>query len=59
MMDFMERIPEKSVVVLQASAHHPTGCDLSDSEWDDLLNIVESRKGIIIADCAYQGLAKG
>lgn len=33
LVEDLERAPEKSVVVLSASAHYPTGADLSQDQW--------------------------
>lgn len=33
LLEDLERAPEQSVVVLSASAHYPTGADLSQNQW--------------------------
>lgn len=33
LLEDLERAPERSVVVLSASAHYPTGADLSQNQW--------------------------
>ncbi len=33
LLEDLERAPERSVVVLSASAHYPTGADLSQHQW--------------------------
>ncbi len=55
MKEYLNALPEKSVVLLHASCHNPTGVDLSVSEWNELAEIFQ-RKGLLpFFDCAYQG----
>jgi len=59
MLDFMTRIPEKSLVVLQACCHNPTGADLTYEQWKELSGIMLRRRLIPFFDFAYQGLGRG
>uniref|UniRef100_A0A3P8T6U0 aspartate transaminase n=1 Tax=Amphiprion percula TaxID=161767 RepID=A0A3P8T6U0_AMPPE len=36
----LERAPERSVVVLSASAHYPTGADLSQNQWAVITQLI-------------------
>ena len=55
----LERLPARSVVLLHASCHNPTGADLSESQWRELLGLVKSRNLLPFIDMAYQGLGNG
>ena len=59
MLDSMSRIPEQSLVVLQASSHNPTGEDPDLETWNAVIDIVEERKLMPLFDLAYQGLGDG
>ena len=59
MMAVLEKLPERAVVLLHGSCHNPTGADLSEAQWRDVLALV-SRRGLIpYIDMAYQGLGSG
>lgn len=55
----MKKAPAKSVFVLQAVCHNPTGTDLSKEQWTQVLDIVEERQLVALFDIAYQGFASG
>jgi len=59
MMGAIERLPARSVVLLHASCHNPTGADLSESQWHELLKVVKQRGLLPFIDMAYQGLGVG
>ncbi|XP_068995076.1 putative aspartate aminotransferase, cytoplasmic 2 [Embiotoca jacksoni] len=40
----LERAPEKSVVVLSASAHYPTGADPSPNQWSAITQLIKRRR---------------
>jgi aspartate aminotransferase len=54
-----ERLPPRAVVLLHASCHNPTGADLSQGEWRELLALVKRRQLLPFIDMAYQGLGEG
>jgi aspartate aminotransferase len=54
-----EKLPARAVVLLHASCHNPTGADLSQSQWRELLGIVRARSLLPFIDMAYQGLGEG
>ena len=56
MLDRLENIPERSLVILQASSHNPTGEDPSVENWNAIIDIVEKRNLVPLFDLAYQGL---
>jgi aspartate aminotransferase len=59
MVGALERLPARSVVLLHASCHNPTGADLTDAQWRELLGLVKSRNLLPFIDMAYQGLGGG
>ncbi|MBV9891685.1 MAG: aspartate/tyrosine/aromatic aminotransferase [Rhizobacter sp.] len=59
MCNALERLPEKSVVLLHACCHNPTGVDLSRAQWDALVPILVRRGLLPYLDLAYQGFGDG
>jgi aspartate aminotransferase len=59
MMDALDKVPARSIVLLHASCHNPTGADLSEAQWHDVLALVKRRSLIPYIDMAYQGLGTG
>ncbi len=55
----LERLPARAVVLLHASCHNPTGADLSEAQWREILEIVKNRNLLPFIDMAYQGLGTG
>jgi aspartate aminotransferase len=55
----LERLPARAVVLLHASCHNPTGADLSQEQWRELLELVKRRELLPLIDMAYQGLGEG
>ena len=59
MLAALERLPPRAVVLLHASCHNPTGADLSQGEWREILTLVRRRQLVPFIDMAYQGLGEG
>jgi aspartate/tyrosine/aromatic aminotransferase len=59
MMSAALHMPKRSVIILQPSCHNPSGLNLTDAEWDQLLSIVQKRELVPFFDLAYQGLGDG
>jgi aspartate aminotransferase len=55
----LERLPQRAVVLLHASCHNPTGADLNESQWRELLALFKRRNLLPFIDMAYQGLGTG
>ena len=55
MLAFFNTLNENDTVLLHPCCHNPTGVDLSESEWDKVLEVVKERKLIAFMDIAYQG----
>jgi aspartate aminotransferase len=56
MLGTLDKLPARSVVLLHASCHNPTGADLSQAQWREVLGVVKSRNLLPFIDMAYQGL---
>ncbi|CAD5230340.1 unnamed protein product [Bursaphelenchus xylophilus] len=50
---------KRSAILLQPSAHNPTGRNLSKSEWMELFEVLIEREIVPLFDMAYQGLGQG
>lgn len=48
-----------TIVVLHSCCHNPTGVDLSQEQWKQVLEAVKSRGLVPFLDLAYQGFADG
>lgn len=55
----MRALPRKSVVLLHACCHNPTGVDLTPMQWDELIPILAERELLPFLDLAYQGYGDG
>lgn len=55
MLEAFKTMPSGSVVVLHACCHNPTGADLTDDQWSQVIEVVTSRGLIPFLDMAYQG----
>jgi aromatic-amino-acid transaminase len=51
--------PAGTVVVLHACCHNPTGADLSDAQWHEVVALVRERGLVPFLDMAYQGFGDG
>ncbi|OTA63209.1 PLP-dependent transferase [Hypoxylon sp. EC38] len=51
--------PERSIVLLHACAHNPTGVDPTLEQWKEIAEILRQKKHFPFFDCAYQGFASG
>jgi aromatic-amino-acid transaminase len=52
-------LPPRSVVLLHACCHNPTGVDLTEAQWRALLPILRERELLPYLDLAYQGYGDG
>lgn len=59
MMSVLRTLPARSIVVLHACCHNPTGVDLSREQWGQVLEVVKGRELIPFLDIAYQGFGDG
>lgn len=59
MLNALRALPAKSVVVLHACCHNPTGVDLSTDQWREVAQVVKQTQLIPFLDIAYQGFGDG
>ena len=59
MLDALKAMPAGSIVLLHACCHNPTGADLSDDQWTQVIEVVSQRGLIPFLDMAYQGFGDG
>ena len=52
-------LPRRSIVLLHACCHNPTGVDLSPAQWDTLIPLLRERELLPYLDLAYQGFGDG
>ncbi|EMY7927311.1 aromatic amino acid transaminase [Klebsiella aerogenes] len=55
----LQTLPERDIVLLHPCCHNPTGADLSNSQWDEVVNVLKARNLIPFLDIAYQGFGAG
>ncbi len=48
-----------TVLVLHVCCHNPTGADLSDLQWAEIVKVCQQRGLVPFLDMAYQGFAEG
>jgi len=59
MCETLRTLPSRSVVLLHACCHNPTGVDLSAAQWQQLIPILRERELMPYLDLAYQGYGDG
>jgi aromatic-amino-acid transaminase len=55
MLEAIRRLPARSIVLLHACCHNPTGVDLTTAQWDKLIPVLREREVLPYLDLAYQG----
>ncbi|KKA26107.1 hypothetical protein TD95_003124 [Thielaviopsis punctulata] len=51
--------PDRSVILLHACAHNPTGVDPTQEQWKQIAAVLKQKNHLPFFDCAYQGFASG
>ena len=59
MLAALQALPAKSVVLMHACCHNPTGVDLTPLQWDELIPVLKERDLLPFLDLAYQGYGDG
>jgi len=59
MLASLKSMPRGSIVVLHACCHNPTGADLSQEQWTQVIQAVVSNGLVPFLDMAYQGFGAG
>lgn len=58
-IECFEKVPERSIILLHACCHNPTGSDFTNQQWQQLSEIFHRKKLIAFFDMAYQGFGDG
>jgi aromatic-amino-acid transaminase len=59
MMKALGGLPARTIVVLHACCHNPTGVDLTSEQWGEIIDTVRKRELVPFLDLAYQGFGDG
>jgi aromatic-amino-acid transaminase len=59
MLAALKAAPAKTIVVLHACCHNPTGVDLDTDQWKQVAEVVKARDLVPFLDIAYQGFGAG
>ncbi|MGN6702373.1 MAG: aromatic amino acid transaminase [Burkholderiaceae bacterium] len=59
MLAELNKMPARSVVLLHACCHNPTGADLTDEQWQQVIDVIVARNLTAFLDMAYQGFGEG
>lgn len=58
-LEYLQMIPNGSIVLLHACAHNPTGLDPTQSQWKQICATMRAKQHVPFFDSAYQGFASG
>ena len=59
MLEDLNQLPEKAIVLLHPCCHNPTGIDLTNEQWQQVVDVVKQRNLLAFFDMAYQGFGFG
>lgn len=59
LLEKLNSLPERSIVLLHPCCHNPTGADLTNAQWDAVIEVLKARNLIPFLDIAYQGFGAG
>ena len=59
MLEDLKNLPPRSIVVLHACCHNPTGVDLELDDWKQVLDVLKAKGHVPFLDIAYQGFGNG
>lgn len=59
MLADINTLPKHSFVLLHPCCHNPTGADLSQEQWQQLIAVLKEKQLIPFLDMAYQGFGQG
>jgi aromatic-amino-acid transaminase len=59
MLQALNAMASGSIVLLHACCHNPTGADLTDAQWTEVIEVVTRRQLVPFLDMAYQGFGDG
>jgi aromatic-amino-acid transaminase len=55
----IEAAPTGSIMVLHSCCHNPTGYDLTNAQWGEIIALVRAKGHVPFLDLAYQGFGDG
>jgi aspartate/tyrosine/aromatic aminotransferase len=55
----IEKMAPRSLILLHACCHNPTGIDLTEEQWLELSGLIKHRRHLPFFDLAYQGFGSG
>ena len=55
MLQSLKQLPEKSIIILHACCHNPTGIDPTLEQWQQIIEVIVAKQHIPFMDIAYQG----
>ena len=59
LMEDLSQVAEGDVVLLHGCCHNPTGANLTQAQWDQVIALLQAKKAIPFVDLAYQGFGDG
>jgi len=59
LIETLKTLPAQSIVLLHPCCHNPTGSDLTNEQWDAVVEVLKARELIPFLDIAYQGFGAG
>jgi aromatic-amino-acid transaminase len=59
MVQSLKGMPERTIVLLHACCHNPTGVDLNLQQWEQVVALCKAKQFIPFLDLAYQGFGDG
>ena len=59
LLEKLNTLPARSIVLLHPCCHNPTGEDLTNAQWDAVIEVLKARDLIPFLDIAYQGFGAG
>ena len=59
LLEKLNTLPARSIVLLHPCCHNPTGADLTNAQWDAVIEVLKARDLIPFLNIAYQGFGAG
>jgi aromatic-amino-acid transaminase len=59
LLERFNSLPARSIVLMHACCHNPTGVDLTPEQWRALVPVIRERQLLPFLDLAYQGYGDG
>lgn len=59
MLTALKEVPEGDVVLLHACCHNPSGVDIADAQWEQIVAVAREKGWTPFLDFAYQGFGAG